>query len=403
MVNFLWGLIGLVVLGGLAWLISTDRKSISYRTVISALVLQILFGFIVLKWDFGQGMFKKLSNFVETIIGASQAGIEFLFGGLIADNGFVFALQVLPIIIFFSSLISVLYHLGIMQWVIRLIGGVLTKLLRTSKLESTAAAANIFLGSFESALVIKPYVERLTKSELFSVMVCGMATVAGSVFAGYAALGIPVEYLLAAALMAAPSGLLFAKIIVPEVKSTEVQQLEIKNERVSKNIFDAAAIGASDGMRLALTIAAMLIAFTSLIALINVIIAPVGSLFGNPNLTLETIFGYLFAPLAFVIGIPMDEIIGGGYFIGIKFSVNEFVAFTEFSKHLHEYSDKSIAVISFALCGFANIAGIAGAIGGLGGIAPKRRTEITQLGVRALVAATLANLASAAIAGMFIQ
>ncbi len=403
MVNFLWGLIGLVVLGGLAWLISTDRKSISYRTVISALALQILFGFIVLKWDFGQGMFKKLSNFVETIIGASQAGIEFLFGGLIADNGFVFALQVLPIIIFFSSLISVLYHLGIMQWVIRLIGGVLTKLLRTSKLESTAAAANIFLGSFESALVIKPYVERLTKSELFSVMVCGMATVAGSVFAGYAALGIPVEYLLAAALMAAPSGLLFAKIIVPEVKSTEVQQLEIKNERVSKNIFDAAAIGASDGMRLALTIAAMLIAFTSLIALINVIIAPVGSLFGNPNLTLETIFGYLFAPLAFVIGIPIDEIIGGGYFIGIKFSVNEFVAFTEFSKHLHEYSDKSIAVISFALCGFANIAGIAGAIGGLGGIAPKRRTEITQLGVRALVAATLANLASAAIAGMFIQ
>ncbi|WP_106769916.1 NupC/NupG family nucleoside CNT transporter [Paenibacillus faecalis] len=401
--NFLWGLIGLVVLGGLAWLISTDRKSISYRTVISALALQILFGFIVLKWDFGQGMFKKLSNFVETIIGASQAGIEFLFGGLIADNGFVFALQVLPIIIFFSSLISVLYHLGIMQWVIRLIGGVLTKLLRTSKLESTAAAANIFLGSFESALVIKPYVERLTKSELFSVMVCGMATVAGSVFAGYAALGIPVEYLLAAALMAAPSGLLFAKIIVPEVKSTEVQQLEIKNERVSKNIFDAAAIGASDGMRLALTIAAMLIAFTSLIALINVIIAPVGSLFGNPNLTLETIFGYLFAPLAFVIGIPIDEIIGGGYFIGIKFSVNEFVAFTEFSKHLHEYSDKSIAVISFALCGFANIAGIAGAIGGLGGIAPKRRTEITQLGVRALVAATLANLASAAIAGMFIQ
>lgn len=400
--NFLWGLFGILVLGGIAWLVSTDRKSINYRTVISAFILQILFGFLVLKWDFGQMMFKKLSNFVETIIGASQSGIEFLFGGLIVDNGFVFALQVLPVVIFFSSLISILYHIGIMQWVIKLIGGALTKLLGTSKLESTSAAANIFLGPFESALVIKPYVEKLTKSEMFSVMVCGMATVAGSVFAGYAALGIPVEYLLSAALMAAPSGLLFAKIIVPEIKNKEIEKFEMTNERVSKNFFDAAAIGASDGMRLALTIGAMLIAFTSLIALANIIISPIGSLFGNPDLTLELIFGYLFAPLAFIIGIPIDEIIGGGYFIGIKFSVNEFVAFTEFSKHLNEYSDKSIAIISFALCGFANIAGIAGAIGGLGGIAPNRRTEISQLGIRALVAATLANLASAAIAGMFI-
>lgn len=203
------------------------------------------------------------------MIGSSQAGIEFIFGDLVSEGVFVFAIQVLPVIIFFSALISILYHIGVMQWIVHIIGSFFTWLLRTSKTESTAAASNIFLGPYESALVIKPYVEKLTRSELFTVMTCGMATVAGSVFAGYAALGIPIEYLLTAALMAAPSGLLYAKIVVPEREKARGEQFKLSTERESKNIFDAAATGASDGMRLALTIAAMLIAFTSLIALLN--------------------------------------------------------------------------------------------------------------------------------------
>lgn len=400
--NVLWGLAGIAVLGLLAWSISMDKKAINYRTVISAFALQILFGFVVLKWDWGQKILTKMADFVEKIIGSSQSGIDFLFGDLLPDNGFVFAIQVLPVIIFFSSLVSVLYHLKVMQGFIKLIGGALMKILKTSKLESTASASNIFLGPYESALVIKPYVKSLTKSELFAVMVYGMATVAGSVFAGYAALGIPVDYLLTAALMAAPSGLLFAKIIVPETKNKADKKANVTTEITTKNVFDAAATGASDGMKLALTIAAMLIAFTSLIALVNILIDPIGNLLGIQDLSLEFLFGYLFSPIAFIIGIPFDEIIGGGYFIAIKFTVNEFVAFTEFSTEMSSFSDKSVAIISFALCGFANIAGIAGAIGGLGGIAPNRRTEISQLGVRALAAATLANLSNAAIAGMFI-
>ncbi|WP_238191821.1 NupC/NupG family nucleoside CNT transporter [Paenibacillus sp. L3-i20] len=402
--QYIWGVLGISGIFLIAFAFSKNRKAIKPRTVIGAFAIQLIFAFIVLKWEFGKKMFEYVALVVQKVIDSSNAGIQFLFGGILgADNvGFTFALQVLPIIIFFSALISVLYYLGIMQWATRIIGGLLAKALKTSEKESMSAAANIFLGPTEAPLVIKPYIESMTKSELFAVMVGGLACVSGAVLGGYAMLGVPIDYLLAAAFMGAPAGLLLAKIIVPETEQIRVDHVKFEKDTESRNVIDAAARGASEGLKIAAGVGAMLLAFISLIFLVNTIIGWVGGIFGFDSLTLEQMLGYLFAPIAFMIGVPWDEAIRAGSFIGQKFVLNEFVAYTSFAPEIVNLSPKSVVIISFALCGFANLAGIALIIGAMGGLAPSRRQDIAEMGLRAVIAATLANLLSAAIAGMLV-
>ncbi|BFH66727.1 nucleoside permease [Paenibacillus dendritiformis] len=403
--QYIWGLLGILGIFLIAFAFSKNRKAINPRTVIGAFAIQFIFALIVLKWEFGKKMLNYLAAGVQSIIDSTNAGIQFLFGGILGAEkaGFTFALQVLPIIIFFCSLIAVLYYLGIMQWATKIIGGFLAKVLKTSETESMSAAANIFLGPTEAPLVVKPYIEKMTKSELFAIMVGGLACVSGSVLGGYAMLGVPIEYLLAAAFMGAPGGLLLAKIIMPETDHhLRAERVEMVKDTESRNVIDAAARGASDGLKIAAGVGAMLLAFISLIFLVNMIIGWVGGVFGIEALTLEQILGYLFAPIAFLIGVPWSEALQAGSFIGQKFVLNEFVAYTSFAPEIAHLSPKSVVIISFALCGFANLAAIALLIGGLGGIAPSRRQDLAEMGFRAVIAATLANLMSAAIAGMLV-
>src|SRR5699024_3567550 len=336
----------------------------------------------------------------------STEGVNFLFGGLFEGEGigYIFAFQVLPVIVFLSSLISVLYYIGFMQILIKLIGGGLAKLLKTSKPESISAAANILVGLTEAPLVVKPYLDKMTKSELFAVMTGGAASVSGAVLVGYSLLGVPLEFLLAAAFMAAPAGLLMAKIIMPEdeFENQTGQEIRFEKDPNTVNVVDAAAKGASDGLNMALNIGALLLAFISLIALANIFINGFGSFIGLENLTLQTILGYILAPLAFVIGVPWEEAVYAGSYIGQKFILNEFVAYTSFAENMDNLSDKTVLIVSFALCGFANIAAIAMFIGGIGGLSPTRKPELAKYGLLAVIAGTLANLLSAAIAGMFI-
>lgn len=314
----------------------------------------------------------------------------------------IFAFQVLTIIIFISSLVAVLYYLGVMQIVVRIIGGGLAKLLGTSQVETLSAAANIFLGQTEAPLLIRPYISRLSTSELFTVMVGGLASVSGSVLVGYNLMGVPLEYLIAASFMAAPAGLIMSKIIMPEKENLNPDESITFNKDESVNVVDAAARGASDGLQLALNIGAMLLAFISIIALINGIIGWIGNLFGNPNWSMESILGYVFYPLAVVIGTPFKDALTAGSLIGQKLILNEFVAFSRFGPIMEFLTQKSVAIITFALCGFANISSMAILIGGLGGMEPKRKDEVAKLGFKAIIAGTLANLLSATLAGMFI-
>ncbi|RAT97831.1 NupC/NupG family nucleoside CNT transporter [Brevibacillus sp. Leaf182] len=403
--QYIWGVLGILGIFLIAIAFSKNRKAIHPRTVIGAFAIQFIFALVVLKWDFGKKLLEYLASIVQSIIDSTNAGIQFLFGGILgAQNaGFTFALQVLPIIIFFSSLISVLYYLGIMQWATKIIGGFLSRVLKTSETESMSASANIFLGPIEAPLVVKPYIEKMTKSELFAVMTGGLACVSGSVIGGYAMLGVPIEYLLAAAFMGAPGGLLLAKMIMPETEQPQrVEHVEVMKDTESRNVIDAAARGASDGLKVAAGVGALLLAFISLIFLLNSIIGWLGGLVGIEALTLEHILGYVFAPIAFMIGVPWEEALKAGSFIGQKIVLNEFVAYTAFAPEIANLSQKSVVIISFALCGFANLAALAMVIGGLGGFAPSRRSDLAEMGLRAVVAATLANLLSATIAGMLI-
>ena len=411
--EILMSLVGMVVLIGIAILLSRNRKAISLRTVIGAFTLQFVFGAFVLYIPFGNKILLYISDGVAQVIAYGNDGIDFLFGDLTAtfNFGFIFALRVLPVIIFFSALISVLYYLGIMKWVISILGGALSKLLGTSHTESLSATANIFVGQTEAPLVVRPFINTMTKSELFAVMCGGLASVAGAVLAGYASMGIPLEYLIAASFMAAPGGLLFAKLIMPETEKTVANISELENdpeEDKPVNVIDAAASGAGSGLKLALNVGAMLLAFVGLIALVNGIFGGVGGWFGMPDLTLELILGYVFSPLAFLIGVPWHEATTVGSFIGQKLVVNEFVAYLEFMPYLAEdttliLSEKSKAIVAFALCGFANLSSIAILLGGLGGIAPSRRAEIAKFGLLAVAAGTLSNLMSATIAGLFLS
>ncbi len=408
----LHSLIGILALLAIAIAFSKHRKAINWRTVGFAFLLQVFLGGFVLYVPFGKDVLASISNGVQHVIDSAQAGINFLFGGLATDAmfsngvGFVFAVRVLPVIIFFSSLIAVLYYLGIMQWVIKIIGGGLQKLLHTSKPESLSATANIFVGQTEAPLIIKPYISKMSQSELFAVMVGGLASVAGSILAGYAGLGVELKYLIAASFMAAPGGLLMAKLIIPETNKIidQVGNIDFdEQDEKPANVLDAAAAGASSGLRLAANVGAMLLAFIALIALINILLGGVTGIFGLEGITLEWLLGYLFAPLAWIIGVPTHEMLQAGSFIGQKLVVNEFVAYVNFVEVKDALSVQTQVIITFALCGFANLSSIAILLGGLGSMAPNRRHDIAKLGLRAVLAATLANLMSAAIAGVFIS
>jgi CNT family concentrative nucleoside transporter len=406
------GFAGIIVLLAIAYGLSKNKKSINFRTVGYAFAVQVLLGAFVLYVPFGKDVLASMTNGVQSVIDSAKVGINFLFGGLgtdaMMDNGvgFVFAIRVLPNIIFFSSLIAVLYYLGVMQWVIKIIGGGLQKLLKTSKPESLSATANIFVGQTEAPLVVRPYISRMTQSELFAIMVGGLASVAGSILAGYAGLGVELKYLIAASFMAAPGGLLMAKIIYPEVEPEKIADDKVQfddGEDKPSNAIDAAASGAASGVKLAVNVGAMLLAFIALIALLNSLVGGIGGLIGMENLTIEHILGYLFAPFAFVIGVPLDEMLQAGSFIGQKIVVNEFFAYVNFVEIKDTLSPVSQAIITFALCGFANLSSIAILLGGIGSMAPNRRHDIARMGIRAVIAATLANLMSAAIAGVFLS
>ncbi|MGP4977237.1 NupC/NupG family nucleoside CNT transporter [Brachybacterium tyrofermentans] len=481
MVDLLWGLGGMAGLLLIAFALSSNRRAIRLRTVIGALALQVGFGVLVLYWGPGQWALGKVSAGFQSVIDTSAEGIGFLFGPLIpADGeGSVFALQVLPVIIFFASLTAVLYHWKILPKLVALLGGGLGKLLGTGYAESVNAAANIFVGQTEAPLVIRPYIKRLSRSGLFAVMVGGLSTVAGSVLVGYSLLGAPLEYLIAASFMAAPGALLMAKILVPEddpeALAREAALVEASNQRSGgrsaktgatagamagtgavasvattdgpavtdtttpassstargsdapadttrttddaedsddadddleelqyANVIDAAAGGAADGLKLAATVGAMLLAFISLIALINLLLGTVGGWFGAGDLTFEQILGWVFAPIMAMIGVPWGEAVSSGSYVGQKVVVNEFVAFAGFGPEIGSFSAKTAAITSFALTGFANLSSLGILLGGLGGLAPSRRSEIAQLGLKAILGGTLANLMSAAIAGILL-
>ncbi|NCH60164.1 NupC/NupG family nucleoside CNT transporter [Cronobacter dublinensis] len=422
--QILMGLVGMLALLAIAVALSSNRKAINLRTVVGAWLIQVAIGALVLYVPAGRKVLLAMSEGVANVIAYGNSGISFLFGGLVSDKmfevfgggGFIFALRVLPVIVFFSSLIAVLYYLGIMQLVIRLLGGALRKVLKTSRTESLSATANIFVGQTEAPLVVRPYIATMTRSELFAVMCGGLASVAGSVLAGYAQMGVPLEYLIAASFMAAPGGLLFAKIMIPETEqpndAPHLERVQHDPDRPS-NVLDAAASGASAGMQLALNVGAMLLAFVALIALLNGMLSGIGGWFNHPELSLQLILGWVFSPVAWLIGVPWEEAMVAGSFIGQKLIINEFVAYMNFGEYLKDdaavtaaglqvLSAHTKAIISFALCGFANLSSIAILIGGLGSMAPSRRHDVAQLGLKAVAAGTLSNLMSATIAGVFL-
>lgn len=393
--------IGIIVLIAIAWFFSENRRAINWRTVFSAFALQAGFAALVLYVPSGRHVLEKVSSAITGILSFANEGINFVFGSL-ATSGFAFAIKVLPLIIFISALISMLYYLGIMQWIIRVIGGALQRLLGISRSESIIATGNIFLSQGESPLLIKPFLSHMTRAELFTVMTCGMASVAGSVLGGYAAMGVEMKYLIAASFMAAPGALMMAKLMVPEQNTviTEKEDVELEKSEQS-NVIDALAAGAMNGMRVAVAIATMLLAFISVIAMLNYGLTAIGHWIGIEGLTLQSILGYIFSPIAYLLGVPANEMATVGSLIGQKLILNEFVAYMDFSTIKASLSAHSQVIVTFALCGFANIGSIAIQLGSIGVLAPKRRGEIASLGLKAVLAATLANLMSATLAGIF--
>ena len=398
-------LLGIAVLLGIAFALSSAKRSINWRTVGGAFAIQASVGAFVLYSEPGKEVLLSATRFVANIIAYSQEGINFLFGP-IGDKSiaFIFAFNVLPVIVFFSALIAVLYHLKVMGLIIKVIGGFLQKALGTSRPESMSSAANIFVGQTEAPLVVRPFIPHMTSSELFAIMVGGLASIAGSVMAGYAGMGVDLKYLLAASFMAAPGGLLMAKIILPETAKPNEDLHDVDAEDTGyANVFDAAASGAASGMQLALNVGAMLLAFIALIAMLNGLIGWTAGLLGYENVTFEGILGYVLQPLAWAIGVPWEEAQLAGSFIGQKMVVNEFVAYLNFLENQSQLSEASQAIITFALCGFANFSSIALLMGGIGAMAPTRRKEIARLGLKAVIAATLSNLMSAALAGFYLS
>ncbi|WP_333702006.1 NupC/NupG family nucleoside CNT transporter [Vibrio hepatarius] len=395
-------LLGIVAIFALAWLLSTNRKNIKIKTVVFAFGLQVAFALMVLYIPAGREALAAVSGVVSNLIDYGQEGIGFLFGNL-ATSGFTFAINVLGIIIFFSALISGLYHIGVMPRVINFIGGGIQKLLGIGRAESLSATANIFVGTIEAPLMVKPYLRHMSDSQFFAVMTGGLASVAGGTLVGYASLGVDLNYLIAAAFMSAPAGLLMAKILMPEAEVTtpdiDISQVEIPR---ATNVVEALADGAMAGVRIAVSVGGTLLAFISVIALLNGTLGWFGGLIGV-ELSFELILGYLFAPVAWLLGIPWNEAMTAGSLIGNKIVVNEFVAFIQLAEVKSQLSEHSQAIVTFALCGFANISSMAMLIGGLGSLVPEKRAFVSKHGFRAITAGVMANLMSASIAGVIMS
>jgi CNT family concentrative nucleoside transporter len=398
--------IGLLTMIGVAYALSEKRKAIQWRTVITGVLLQLVFGLVILKTEIGHNIFQTIGRGFNAILGYTGEGAKFLFGGLAVPSdslGFIFATMVLPTIIFMSSLMSVLYHLGIMQKVVEVVARVMMWAMKTSGAESLAAAANIFVGQTEAPLVIKPFVSKMTKSELMCLMTGGMATVAGGVLAAYVGFGIDAGHLLAASVMSAPAALVCAKLMVPEVEeSVTAGVVKIDLPKVSANVVDAAATGASDGLKLAVNVAAMLLAFIALIAMLNGILSGLGGLFGFPNLTFELLMGYLNAPVAWLLGVPWEDCLKVGAILGKKLVLNEFVGYLDLIAAKDQISERSTILTTYALCGFSNFSSIAIQLGGIGTMAPEKRPILAAYGMKALIGGTLACYMTACIAGLFI-
>ena len=418
--QILLSIAGMVVILAIAVLLSSNRRAIKFRVVGAAFALQASLAALVLYTSWGKVALNAASTGVSNLLGYSAKGTEFIFGPLASPElgGNSFAIAALPVIIFFASLISILYYLGIMQYVIRWIGGGLQKITGISKVESLCAAANIFVGQSESPLVIRPYLAALKPEQLFCVMTVGMAGVAGTILAAYASMGIRIDYLLAAAFMSAPGGILMAKIMMPDVPPVvvaegdpalanphpddEPEMAHEDEEDKPANIIMAAAQGAQTGVKLAVAVGAMVLAFVALVALANGILGGIGGWFGLPGLSFQQIVGYVFAPIMFLLGVPWQEAIQAGGLFGTKVVLNEFVAFIDLGG-LKDLSAPTVGIVTFALCGFANFSSIAIQMAVTGSLAPNQRPMIAKLGLKALAAGSLSNLMSAALAGLFLS
>jgi len=430
----LMGVVGMGTMIVLAWLLSGDRKRVSWALVAKGVVLQVVFGLLVLKTPVGRALFELANGVFLRLLGFTEQGAAFLFGNLVHDNvpvgipmgspnetatlssgefwantGASFAFNVLPTIIFFASLVSVLYYLGIMERIVKGIAWVMFRTMRTSGAETLSVSGNIFIGPTESPLLIKPFVTGMTSSELNTVMVGGFATIAGGVMAAYVGMLSPyfpdiAGHLLTASVMNAPAALLISKILVPETEEPETKSsLDVAVETEEANVIDAAAGGAAQGLKLALNVGAMLMAFIALIAMFNAIVGGLGGLIGLPELSLQQLFGWVLAPIAWLMGVPWADAIDVGSLMGIKVVINDFVAYLQLAGGLDAgstLSPRAVIICTYALLGFANFGTIAILIGGVGGIAPERRGDLSRLGLKAMIGGNLAAFMSASFAGM---
>ena len=397
-------LVGIATIFSIALLLSNNRRAINIRTISMAFLVQAVIGALVLFVPAGGLVLDKVVKGVQTVINYGNDGIAFVFGSNVqATLGFTIAFNVLPVIVFFAALMSVLYYLGVMQRVVGVFGGWLHKLLQTSHAESVSAVSNIFVGHTDAPLVVKPYLAGMTQSELFAVMTGGCATIAGAVMMGYAQMGVELKYLITASFMAAPGALMMAKILMPETEPHDerphTELVEEANQPV--NIFEAIGNGAMTGMQVAMAVGAMLVAFVGLIYLVNGMLSGVGAWFGFDNLTLQWLLGQVFSPIAFLLGVPWAEATQAGSLIGQKLVINEFYAYVSFVEVKESLSPYTQLVVTFALCGFSNLSSIAILLGGLGAIVPARRHDIARLGLRAVIGGTLVNLMNASLAGFF--
>ncbi|HEY7906660.1 MAG TPA: nucleoside transporter C-terminal domain-containing protein [Wenzhouxiangella sp.] len=415
----LHGLMGVGVILFLAWWMSERRDLVSWRTIVVGVGLQLSLAIIVLWVPAGERLFDAIATAFVTLIGFTSAGSEFVFGSLVDTErfGFVFAFQVLPTIIFFSALMSCLYHMGVMQKVVEGMAWVMARLMKLSGSESLATAANVFVGQTEAPLVVRPFILNMTRSELFALMTGGMATIAGGVLAAYVLLlggsdptqqAYYAKHLISASIMAAPAALVMAKLIIPETEVSETMgQVQTPIEKAHVNLIEAAAAGAGDGLKLALNVGAMLLAFLALIAMLNWPLNWIGAVTGletvlGEPLSLALVLGWLMAPFAFLIGVPLEEVVRVGGLIGTKIVANEFVAYVALTEIQANLSERSVLIATYALCGFANFASIAIQLGGIGGIAPTRRPDLARLGLKAVMAGALVSLLNAAWAGILV-
>jgi CNT family concentrative nucleoside transporter len=412
-----FGFFGLAVLISIAFTFSSNRNKVDWRLVASGIGLQLFFAVLVILVPGGREFFEVLSRIFVTIIGFAMDGSSFIFGSLAdpSNLGFIFAFQVLPTIIFFASLMAVLYHLGLMQKIVQAMAWVMLKIMRISGSESLSVAANVFVGQTEAPLVVRPYISRMTESELFTMMVGGMATIAGGVLAAYitmlggadeAARIFYAKHLLSASIMAAPATIVIAKLLKPETEESVTRgKVTLHVEKTATNVIEAAANGAADGVKLALNVGGMLLAFVALIALINYPLGWIGEITGleaiaGQPVSLSMILGYFLSPLAWVIGIPWQDAVTVGGLIGEKAVTNEFVAYAHLNEIQHTLTPKALLISTYALCGFANFSSIAIQIGGIGGLAPERRSDLARLGLTAVLGGTLATMMTATIAGV---